>query len=82
MVNDIEKELEAAVDKIVDLTIVHHVEGVRRITTGKLLEVTDSLIKMELEYKKHWWSLKTYKGLYICNRKASSILSLFVAEEL
>lgn len=76
----IEKELRNALNKIIDITIVHHVEGITRITTGTLLEVTDELIRMKLEWKRHFWSRTNDTAVYICNRKAASILSLCVRE--
>lgn len=76
--NSMEEELREALNKVIDLTIVHHVEGITRITTGKLIEVTQGLIKLELEWKEHFWSRRTSKAVYICNRKASSVLSICV----
>lgn len=71
----LDRELKALVGKEIDITVVHHLEGQHVRTTGKLLEVNDALIKIELEYKDHFWS-RSKKGIYICNRKATSILSI------
>ena len=73
---DIEEVLQSLKGKEIDLTIVHHVEGMKRSTTGKLLEVTENMIQMELEYKDHWFSRKTKKCIYTCNRNTCSLLSI------
>lgn len=77
---ELDNLLKASIGKIVDITIVHHVEGHHLRTTGKLLEVTDQIIKLEIKYKNHFYSLKEKKMTYVCNRKMCSLLSLTIEE--
>lgn len=75
--DEINNLLGRLIDKEIDFTVVHHVEGTHLRSTGVLREVTDDLMKIEIEYRKHWWS-RYKKGLYVCNRKTCSLLSLFI----
>ena len=79
-VEQIEDILRKSIGKQVDLTIVHHVEGQRLRTTGKLVDVTEDVIKLEIEWRQHRWSLRKKKGVYVCNRKSTSLLSLFIED--
>lgn len=72
--------LRRNVGKEIDITIVHHVEGRSLRTTGKLVHFNDYIIELELTWKEHFYSIFSKKGRYICNRKASSILSIFELE--
>lgn len=80
MNEDFESYLRSLIGKKIDITIVHHVEGQHLRTTGVLCEVTDEMIKIEIEYREHWWQ-RYRKGLYVCNRKTNSLLSIFVSSE-
>ena len=75
---DIEELLIEALGKEVDLTIVHHVEGLKRSTTGILKTFNENLIVLEMEWKNHWFSRKTENCLYYLNRKSCSILSVVI----
>lgn len=77
MDDEINKLLRNLVGKEIDFTVVHHVEGEHLRSSGILKEVTEGLIKIEIEFKRHWWS-RTEKGLYVCNRKTCSLLSIFI----
>lgn len=72
--------LQSYMGKEIDITVVHHVEGVKRTTTGILKEVTPDYLKLILEYKPHRWSLRYKKATYILNRKSCSFLSIVVDE--
>lgn len=78
MDEELNKFLKELVDKEIDIVIIHHVEGIHLRTGGILKEVTEDLIKLEVEWRYRWWQKKR-KGLYVVNRKTCSILSIFVA---
>ena len=73
---ELDSVLKTMLGKEIDIVIVHHVEGRHLRTTGILKRFDEHIIELEIEYKDHWFNRKR-KGLYVVNRKASSILSLF-----
>ena len=75
----IQQVLEEAKGKEIDLVIVHHVEGQHLRTTGKLLDLNEEIIQLELEFREHWYSRKK-KAVYTVNRKACSLLSVVVLD--
>jgi len=68
--------LKRLLGKQIEITIVHHIEGRHLRTGGVLKAFDDNTIQMEIEYKDSRFG-KKHKGLYVVNRKASSILSVF-----
>lgn len=77
---ELNKILENLINRKIEITIVHHVEGTHLRTVGILKEITPEIIRIEIDWKEHWYSKKSY-GDYIVNRKTSSIMSLFIHQK-
>jgi len=73
---EFDKILKRNLQKDIDLSIVHHINGRVLVTTGKLLYYDDDIITLEIQWRKHFWHGYKRKAVYVCNRKASSILSI------
>lgn len=69
--------LKKAIGNQIDITVIHHVEGRSLITTGKLIEVTEDYLAIEILYRDHFWSRKI-RHVYYLNRNSCSLLSLVV----
>ena len=77
--NRIDEILKSLIGKEVDIHYVHTLEGRRMGTMGKLLEVNEEVIRIEIEYKDHFWS-KRKTDIYTMNRKSCSLLSVVEVE--
>ena len=73
---EFDKILKRNLNKEIELTIVHHIEARHLVTSGKLVHYDDDVITLEIQWRNHFWNRYKRKALYICNRKASSILSI------
>lgn len=71
----INEVLKQCVGRKVEISIIHHVEGIARVTKGKLIEVTDDLLVMDVECKDHFW-YRTKKMRYNLNRHVCSLQSV------
>lgn len=80
-----EKILRDSIGKKIEISVIHNVEGISRITMGILKRVTDNLIIMECSSYRIYRLLPFYKKekkyVYVLNRKSCSLLSLVIWDE-